>query len=498
MTFDDVMAAAERIAGRVERTPSAHSRTLSAVVGCELVVKFENLQFVAAFKERGALNKLLTLDAGERACGVVAMSAGNHAQAVAYHAARLGIDATIVMPEATPFVKVQRTQELGARVVLLGEGIAEATDEARRIAEKEGRVFVHPFDDPAVIAGQGTCALELLADHPSLDTLVVPVGGGGLLAGMAVAARALRPELTLVGVQTERYPAVAAHVHGESLPWGGATLAEGIAVPHPGALTTEIIDALVDDVLTVGEDHIEQAINLVLEIEKVVVEGAGAAGVAALLAHPDRFAGRHVGTVLSGGNIDPRLLASVIMRGLVRNGRLSRLHIELPDVPGALAQVTTLVGDAGANIVEVLHQRVFVDVSAKSASIELTIETIDHAHVGRVVRRAGGGRLPRPARHLQRSRHAPGRPGGPSGHGRRAGGGARPRARGGRRLRGRRWPGARRGAARRCGPRRSPCCSWPTGWGRRASWPGCPTARPTSTCPTPAWGSPWSASRSAR
>jgi threonine dehydratase len=385
VTFDDVLAAAERIAGQVARTPSAHSRTLSAVVGCELVVKFENLQFVASFKERGALNKLLTLDAGQRACGVIAMSAGNHAQAVAYHAARLGIDATIVMPRATPFVKVQRTQELGAHVVLLGEGIAEATDEARRIAEKEGRVFVHPFDDPAVIAGQGTCALELLADHPSLDTLVVPVGGGGLLAGMAIAARALRPDLTLVGVQAERYPAVAAHVHHESLPWGGATLAEGIAVPHPGTLTTEIIDALVDDVLTVGEDHIEQAINLVLEIEKVVVEGAGAAGVAALLAHPDRFAGCHVGTVLSGGNIDPRLLASVIMRGLVRNGRLSRLHIELPDVPGALAQVTTLVGDAGANIVEVLHQRVFVDVSAKSASIELTIETIDHAHLHRVV-----------------------------------------------------------------------------------------------------------------
>jgi threonine dehydratase len=385
VTFDDVATAAERIAGQVERTPSAHSRTLSAVLGCQLVVKFENLQFVAAFKERGALNKLLTLDAAERACGVVAMSAGNHAQAVAYHATRLGIDATIVMPRPTPFVKVQRTQALGARVVLLGEGIAEATTEALRIAEKEGRVFVHPFDDPAVIAGQGTCALELLADHHDLDTLVVPVGGGGLLAGMAVAARELQPDLTLIGVQAERYPAMAAHVHGQDLPSGGPTLAEGIAVPEPGVLTTAIVDALVDDVVTVGEDDIEQAINLVLEIEKVVVEGAGAAGVAALLADPARFAGRRVGTVLTGGNIDPRLLASVIMRGLVRNGRLSRLHIDLPDVPGALARVTTIVGQAGANIVEVLHQRVFVDVSAKSASIELTVETMDHDHVGRVV-----------------------------------------------------------------------------------------------------------------
>jgi threonine dehydratase len=385
VTYQDVAAAADRIKGHVERTPSAHSRTLSAVLGCELVVKFENLQFVASFKERGALNKLLSLGPDERACGVVAMSAGNHAQAVAYHAARLGIAATIVMPKATPFVKVQRTQEMGARVVLLGEGIAEASDEAERIAAAEGCVFVHPFDDPAVVAGQGTCALEMLADHPELDTLVVPVGGGGLLSGMAVAARELRPDITLIGAQTERYPSMAAHVHGEDLASGGPTLAEGIAVPRPGRLTSQIVDALVDDVVTVREDHIEQAINLVLEIEKVVVEGAGAAGVAAVLANGERFAGRRVGTVLSGGNIDPRLLASVIMRGLVRNGRLSRLHVELPDVPGALAQVTTIVGHAGANIVEVLHQRVFVDVSAKAASIELTVETIDHAHLQRVV-----------------------------------------------------------------------------------------------------------------
>ncbi len=385
VTFDDVTAAARRLEGEIERTPSAHSRTLSDVLGCQVIVKFENLQFIAAFKERGALNKLLALTDDERARGVVAMSAGNHAQAVAYHASRLGIDATIVMPTNTPFVKVQRTQELGATVVLRGAGIAEAESEACRIVADEGRTYVHPFDDPAVIAGQGTCALEMLADNPDLDALVVPVGGGGLLAGMAVVARELRPDIDLVGVQTERYPSMAAHVRGVDLACGGATLAEGIAVPRPGVLTSQIIDALVDDVVTVSEDHIEEGINLLLEIEKVITEGAGAAGIAAMIEHRDRFAGRRVGTVLSGGNIDPRLLASVIMRGLIRNGRLSRLHIELPDVPGAMGTVSTILGKVGANIVEILHQRMFVDVSAKSAAIEVTLETLDHAHVQRVV-----------------------------------------------------------------------------------------------------------------
>jgi threonine dehydratase len=387
VTLTDVVAAAGRLDGNIERTPSAHSRTLSAVLGCEVIVKFENLQFIAAFKERGALNKLLSLTAEERERGVVAMSAGNHAQAVAYHASRLGISATIVMPTATPFVKVQRTRELGAEVVLLGNGLAEAETETERIAAEEGRVYVHPYDDPAVIAGQGTCALEMLVDDPDLDALVVPVGGGGLLAGMAVAARARRPDIELVGVQTERYSSMVARLDPlRAAGTGGPTLAEGIAVPRAGTITSRIIEALVDDVVTVSEDDVEQAINLVLEIEKVVVEGAGAAGIGALIAHRERFAGRRVGTVLTGGNIDPRLLASVIMRGLVRNGRLSRLHVELPDVPGALGLLSTVVGDAGANIVEILHQRVFVDVSAKSASIEVTIETIDHAHVRRVVR----------------------------------------------------------------------------------------------------------------
>jgi threonine dehydratase len=385
VTFDDVTAAADRIRDAVARTPSAHSRTLSSVVGCTTVVKFENFQFVAAFKERGALNKLLQLDADQRARGVVAMSAGNHAQAVAYHASRLGIDATIVMPIATPFVKVQRTRELGATVMLRGDDVAEAQTEARRLADDEGRTYVHPFDDPAVIAGQGTCALEMLADHPELDTLAVPVGGGGLLAGMAVAARHLRPDIRIIGVQTERYPSMVDRVHHTHSAIGGPTIAEGIAVPRAGELTGRLVEALVDDVVTVTEVHIEEAMNLLLEIEKVVTEGAGAAGVAALVEHPDLFAGRTVGTVLTGGNVDPRLLASVIMRGLIRHGRLSRLHIEVPDVPGSLGSITTILGDVGANIVEILHQRMFVDLSAKSAEIEVTIETLDHLHVERAI-----------------------------------------------------------------------------------------------------------------
>ena len=385
VTWDDVAAAARRIAGEVEHTPSAVSRTLSEVLGCTVVVKFENLQFIASFKERGALNRLLLLDDGDRAKGVVAMSAGNHAQAVAYHATRLGVDATIVMPTNTPFVKVQRTRDLGATVVLAGAGLADAEAEAVRLAADEGRSYVHPFDDAAVIAGQGTCAIEMLEDHPDIDALVVPVGGGGLLAGMAVAARHLAPGVELIGVETERYPSMAAHVAGAEPDCGGPTIAEGIAVPRAGTLTGRIVAALVDDVLTVTEDHIEEAMNLLLEIEKVVTEGAGATGVAALIEHGKRFAGRTVGVVLTGGNVDPRLLASVIMRGLIRNGRLTRLHIELPDVPGALGTLTTVLGRAGANIVEILHQRMFLDLSARSTQIDVTVETLDLAHVDRVV-----------------------------------------------------------------------------------------------------------------
>ncbi|MFP5257021.1 MAG: threonine ammonia-lyase [Acidimicrobiia bacterium] len=385
VTLDDVRAAAARISGAVERTPSARSRTLSLVLGREVVVKFENLQFVAAFKERGALNKLLLLTDGERARGVVAMSAGNHAQAVAHHATRLGIDATIVMPAATPFVKRHRTEVLGARVVLTGEDLTEAKAEADRIAEEEGRVFVHPYDDPAIVAGQGTVALELLDDHPEIDALLVPVGGGGLLAGMAVAARALRPDLRIVGVQSERWPSMAAALADQDPVLDGPTIAEGIAVPAAGLLTRRLIAEHVDEIVTVGDESVEEAMNLLLEIEKVVIEGAGAAGVAALLEHPDLLRGRTVGVVLSGGNVDPRLLASVIMRGLVRSGRLVRLEIQIPDQPGVLGHVASVVGKAGANIVEIVHDRMFLDVPARSAEIEVVMETFDHAHVDLVV-----------------------------------------------------------------------------------------------------------------
>ncbi|MEQ1785775.1 MAG: threonine ammonia-lyase [Acidimicrobiales bacterium] len=384
VTLDDVRAAAARIAGAVERTPSARSETLSAVLGTGVVLKFENLQFTAAFKERGALNKLLTLTDDERRCGVVAMSAGNHSQAVARHATRLGIEATIVMPAHTPFVKVERTEVLGARVVLHGADLAEAAEEAHRLAD-EGRTFVHPYDDPAIVAGQGTVALELLDDHPELDSLIVPTGGGGLLAGMAVVARALRPDMTIVGVQSDQWPSMVAATTGQTLAQGGATIAEGIAVGVAGTLTARLISELVDDIVTVHDTQVEEAMNLLLDIEKVVVEGAGAAGIAALIEHPTRLAGRQVGVVLSGGNVDPRLLASVIMRGLVRSGRLTRLHIEIPDVPGSLGLVTTTIGQAGGNIVELGHQRMLLDVSVRSAELEVVVETIDHDHVERVI-----------------------------------------------------------------------------------------------------------------
>jgi len=393
VTLADVEAAAERIAGAVQRTPSARSETLSEVTGVDVTLKLENLQYTASFKERGALNKLLTLSDGERAKGVVAMSAGNHAQAVARHATRLGVDATIVMPAPTPFVKVHRTEVLGAHVVLKGAGLAEATTEAHRIAAEEGRTFVHPYDDPAVIAGQGTVALELLHDHPTLDTLVVPTGGGGLLAGMTVVARALRPDVVVHGVQSNRWPSMLAAVRGTSMAVGGPTIAEGIAVPVAGILTQQIIKESVDQIFLVSDEAVEEAMNLLLDIEKVVVEGAGAAGIAALLEHPDPWAGRRVGVVLTGGNVDPRLLASVVMRGLVRSGRLTRLEIEVPDTPGSLGLVTTTIGDAGANIVEISHQRMFLDVPARSAELEVIIETLDRDHVARVIDALGAAGL---------------------------------------------------------------------------------------------------------
>jgi threonine dehydratase len=385
VTADDVRAAAAAIDGQVVRTPTLRSSTLSALSGAEVWLKFENLQFTSSFKDRGALTKLLSLTADERARGVVAMSAGNHAQGVAYHASRLGIPSTIVMPRFTPNVKVRGAEVLGARVVLFGRDIGESRLEADRLAAEEGLVFVPPYDDPAIIAGQGTCALELLADAPELEDVVVPVGGGGLLAGMAIAGHDLAPHVQWIGVESDLYPSMQHALRGDGPVAGGSTLAEGIAVPRAGELTTPIVRALVREILTVDEDHIEQAINLLLDIEKTVAEGAGAAGLAAVLAHPGRFAGHRVGIVVTGGNIDPRILAQVIMRGLVRSGRLTRLTVDITDVPGALAAVASVCAEVGANILEVAHQRLFSDLTARSAALELAVETRDAEHTDRLV-----------------------------------------------------------------------------------------------------------------
>jgi threonine dehydratase len=387
VTLADVEEAAAAIAGRVVRTPSAVSQTLSDFLGCTIVVKFENLQFVASFKERGACRKLLSLTDAERAGGVVAVSAGNHAQAVARHARLLGIDATIVMPQTTPYVKVGRTKALGARVELYGDSVAEAMTFGQELVEREHRTFVHPFDDEYVIAGQGTVALELFADHPELDAIVVPVGGGGLLSGMSVVAHAIAPRVELVGVQTEAYPSMArALAHDERPVPGGPTMADGIAVGRAGALTSALLAACGAEILTVSERSIEDGVNHFLEIEKVVAEGAGATGLAAIIEHPDRFAGKTVGVVLTGGNIDPRLLSSVILRGLVHDGRLSRLRVWLDDRPGSLSLLTAVVGQAGGNIVEVHHQRLFASAPIRSTEVELAVETMDREHADALVR----------------------------------------------------------------------------------------------------------------
>jgi threonine dehydratase len=381
----DVRRAAEAIAGGIVATPSPRSRTLSEITGAEVVLKLENLQFTASFKDRGALVKLLSLGAAERARGVIAMSAGNHAQAVAYHARRLGIAAAIVMPRTTPNVKVEHTGAFGAEVILHGDGLDEAAARARRLAAERGLVLVHPYDDRAIIAGQGTIALELLAAEPDLEVLVVPVGGGGLIAGIAVAAKALKPGIEIVGVEAARFPAMRQALRGEPVACGAATIADGIAVKEPGRLTLPIVRALVDDILLVEEDAIEEAVLLLLEVEKTVVEGAGAVGLAALRAHRPRFAGRRAGVVLSGGNIDPLVLSAIIQRGLVRSGRLARLRVDLRDVPSALAEVAARIGAAGANIVEVHHQRAFGTVPLKSAEVELVLETRGREHLREVV-----------------------------------------------------------------------------------------------------------------
>ena len=380
VSFADIREAARRIAGSVVRTPFIRSLTLSEITGAEIWLKLENLQFTASFKERGAANRLMTLSPDEAARGVIAMSAGNHAQAVAYHAQRLGITATIVMPKPTPFVKVSRTRHHAARVLLEGETLAEAAAFAHQLETRDNLVFVHPYDDPAVVAGQGTVALEMLEEQPDLDCMIVPVGGGGLIAGSILAADGLASKTDIIGVEVETYAAAAQALSGLPVSVGGATLAEGIAVRDIGSLPLSILRAHKTDVMVVPERLIEKALILLIEIEKTVAEGAGSAALAAVLANPKRFAGRKVGLILSGGNIDTRVLANVLLRGLVRDGRLIHLSVEVPDRPGALAGLTQAVAELGGNIVEVQHQRIFGTVSVNIAEVELLIEVQDAAH----------------------------------------------------------------------------------------------------------------------
>jgi threonine dehydratase len=385
VTLADVEAAAVRIGSRIAETPCLHAPALSQLTGAEIFVKFENFQFTASFKERGALNFLLQLDAKERHRGVVTMSAGNHGQAVACHAMRLDIPATVVMPLFTPYVKVQQTRSHGAEVVLHGETLDAAGEHAWELARARGRIFVHPFDDPDVIAGQGTVALEMLAAQPAIDTLVVPVGGGGLAAGMAVAAKTRKPDLTVIGVQSTSFPSMVAALNGEPAAYIGSTIAEGIAVKAAGHLTRRLIRDWVDDIVVVDECKLETAITLFLNAAKTVAEGAGAAGLAAVLAEPARFHGRKVGLVLSGGNIDPNLLASVIVRDLVRQKRIVGLRLTMPDRPGFLARISQAIADLGANVLQVDHRRLSVALPARSATLELTFEARDAKHGEEVV-----------------------------------------------------------------------------------------------------------------
>jgi threonine dehydratase len=382
----DVRAAADRIAGRVLRTPTLPSDAVSRATGAEVWLKLDNLQATGAFKERGAANRLALLSGAERAAGVIAMSAGNHAQAVARHASLLGIAATIVMPRFTPSTKVTRTASWGAKVVLHGETLAEAAEHAHALAKSEGLVFIHPYDDPGVMAGQGTLALEMLQDVAELDALVIPVGGGGLLAGCATAAAALRPGIEIYGVEVAAYAALAQRLAGQPVHVGGATIAEGIAVRDIGEQPLAVIRALVTDVLVVPERAVEEAIALLAEGAKVVAEGAGAAGIAGLLAFPDRFRGRKVGVPVCGGNIDARILANVLLRNLLRDGRILRVLMEIPDRPGVLADIAGRIGAQGGNIIEVSHQRLFAAPSVQAAELEVMIEARDRAHAAAIAR----------------------------------------------------------------------------------------------------------------
>ncbi len=388
VSYADIEMAAARLEGHVLDTPCVESKTLGQIVGCRVFLKFENLQFTASFKERGALNKLATmLESGMPIKGVIAASAGNHAQGVAHHAQRLGLRAVIVMPVNTPTVKVERTRGFGAEVVLFGETFDEAREHALALAASQGLSFVHPFDDEAVIAGQGTIGAEMLRAQPELDTLVIAVGGGGLISGIATAVRQLKPSVQIIGVQTSRFPAMVNAIKGTAHPQGASTIAEGIAVGQPGRITRELIRERVDDLVLVDEGDIEQAVLMLLEIEKTVVEGAGAAGLAALLKDPARFAGKQVGLVLCGGNIDPLMLSALIERGMVRAGRLARIRVNARDTPGVLARITAVVAEAGANIDEVHHQRAFSSLSAQNVEVELVLQTRNAAHVQSVVQR---------------------------------------------------------------------------------------------------------------
>jgi threonine dehydratase len=386
VTLSDIEAARRTIALQVLRTPMLPAPKLSALTGADVSVKYENLQVTNSFKERGAFTKLVSLGAAERARGIIAMSAGNHAQAVAYHAQRLNIPATIVMPVTTPFVKVAATQAYGAKVVLHGESVADAQVRAEAIATERKLVWVHPYDDHRVIAGQGTIALEMLEDMPELDVLVIPIGGGGLIAGNAIAAHGIKPGIEIIGVECALYPSMRNALKGENRAVGGPTLAEGIAVKNVGRLTEPVVRALVSDVVLVEEAHLERAVNAFLTHQKTMAEGAGAAGLAALLADPERFAGRKVGLILCGGNIDPRILASIMVRELERDNRIVSFRLTIPDRPGVLGTIATRFGQLGANILEVEHRRLFLDVPAKGAKLDVTVETRDAAHAQEIFR----------------------------------------------------------------------------------------------------------------
>jgi threonine dehydratase len=390
VSLSDISAAAAAIRGSVVVSECNESRTLGEICGCRVWLKFENLQFTSSFKERGALNRLLALSAEERRRGVIAMSAGNHAQGVAHHARRLGIPATIVMPAGTPMVKIENTRRHGAEVIISGLTLEQAGEFARKQAAVQDMTLIHPYDDPLIIAGQGTIALEMLDAIAELDTLVVPIGGGGLISGVAIAARALEPNLRIVGVQAALYPSMYNAVYGTRLAMRGDTLAEGIAVKSPGKITSEIIRDLVDEIVLVREDELERAVATLIAIEKTVAEGAGAAGLAAVMASRERFAGRNVGLILTGGNIDTRLIASVLTRELAREGRLTQLSIDLVDRPGQLAAVSVLLAESGANIIEVSHQRTFSDLPAKATLLEVVVETRDRAHLDAVLERLSG------------------------------------------------------------------------------------------------------------